>query len=265
MRSHEAAHGATVHTFESAEELVNATPSDRLRKQWDGHDIRESQAQVRTWARQGDTTLVPRAEALMDKIMLNVNSERSEWGNDIVGAYADVPVWLAGRPDAMRRRKHMSDDRAPLKIVINLTSSAAIPNATLETRGCALLALAMVLTADRPVDLSACIFLGGKVSMLTFPIPTRPLDLAYACALLTSNGLTRGFGYAYLFSSNPGVNGSWPWHCVGSDPVLTERTRAALDLAEGDIYIPPVSLYEKWHDPVAWVQARLAEIQGKAE
>jgi hypothetical protein len=161
----------------------------------------------------------------------------------------------------MRRQVQASSDRAPIRIVMDLTSSGGVDAAQLVKRGIALLALTMTVSAERPVELQAAIGLGGNSSRAYWAlvdIPTKPLDLASACFTLASSGLTRGFGYGYLAAM--GANGSWPWNIQPNQQFaeFTVRAKAAMGLEARDLFIPPAHVHDELiRDPVAFVKRAL--------
>jgi len=73
----------------------------------------------------------------------------------VAGGAPCVPAYLAGNPLAMRRRVKISDDAAPLAVVVDIGVSASVKAATIERRGAAALALVRLLAATRPVTLWA--------------------------------------------------------------------------------------------------------------
>lgn len=217
----------------------------------------------------GDTRLVPAAEALIAELECSVEAPRSTWVPSCAGAYPVVPEALAGFPDAMRRRVQAYDDRSPLRVVVDLTSSGAITAEQLERRGVAYLALAMFLSNERPVTLEAVVGLGGwrSACFVVTPIPAQPLDLAVACSALTSGGFSRGLGYGLCNRFGDHISGCWPW---GIDPFghtkadFIRRERVALGLGPDDILAPPAHLYDPAvADPVGFVRRAIEEHGGR--
>lgn len=224
-----------------------------------------SWAQALVAARCGDTRLVPAAEALIAQLECSVEAPRSTWAPSRAGAYPMVPEAIAGLPDAMRRRVPASDDRSPLRVVIDLTSSAAISHQMLERRGTAYLALAMFLANERPVTLEAVVGLGGSAGacFIVVPIAAQPLDLAVACSTLTSAGFSRGLGYALCRKYDIRVTGAWPWNMdpFGHSKVtFIARERAVLGLGPDDILAPPAHVNDPAIvDPVGFVRRAIEE------
>src|SRR5262249_4560674 len=152
-----------------------------------------------------------------------------------------------GLPDAMRRRAPAYDDRAPLRVFVDLTSSLAISPQILARRGTAHLALAMFLANERPVELYACVILGQWAALdagaLVVPIPAQPLDLAVACNALTSPAFARYLSYSLVKANYPGYDGTWSWHINPSNDNsrarYAARAREALGLGPDDVYAPP--------------------------
>jgi hypothetical protein len=110
----------------------------------------------------GDTALVAEADKFLSQIEDQMPVSRG-WRNidDVVGAVPNVPAFLAGHPQCMRRRAHVAKDTAPLAIYMDLTSSGGISAEKVERRGVVLLALARLLVEHRPVELWVGAALGG--------------------------------------------------------------------------------------------------------
>jgi hypothetical protein len=160
----------------------------------------------------GDTTLVPKAEALLDKLETEIETPRRVWDRSPAGAFCCIPDVIAGLPTPMRRQVHVQDETSPITILVTTTSSAAISAKVLEQRGITILALVMALSRVRPVTLQQLTLLDGRdegETILTAEINTHPLDLATACYVLTSAGYDRRLTHGIAYGINS-YTGGWP-------------------------------------------------------
>jgi hypothetical protein len=266
--------GARVVRAESPADVA-ATFRVKGRRMYEGHGTSWAGRTINQALRDaecGDTHLVPAAEALISQLECSVEAPRSTWAPSRAGAYPVVPEALAGFPDAMRRRVPAYDDRSPLRVVIDLTSSAAISHEALEKRGTAYLALAMFLSNERPVTLEAVTGLGGygqTACFLVTTIPAQPLDLAVACSALTSAGFSRLLGYDLIHVLGKHISGSWPWSVQpfgDAAATFVERERAVLGLGPDDILAPPAHLRDPAvKDPVGFVRRAIEEHAARQE
>lgn len=172
----------------------------------------ESEADTLRKAELGDTTLVAKAEAALEKLDQVIETPRKVWERSPAGAFCCVPDVLAGLPTPMRRQTQVRDEHAPITILAISTSSAGIGAETLARRGTIILALVMALSRIRPVTLQQLTILhgieGGE-TVITSEINTHPLDLATACYVLTSAGFARRLTYGLAKALNS-FNGGWP-------------------------------------------------------
>jgi hypothetical protein len=162
------------------------------------------------------------------------------------------------------------NDRSPLRIVVEMSSSGGVSPDELVTRGTAILALALLVNRDRAVELSVTCGLEAtthpmEASFVVIPIGTTPIDIAVACNALTSVAFSRNMGYTYL-KTRPESRavGSWEWGIVPTDTrtrgLYVAKFRKALKLAPTDIIIPPAHEEDETiRDPVAFVRRSLAE------
>lgn len=261
------AQGARIWHFDSVQELGLLGCAARRVHRWDHSWLGESAKDTARKIQQGDDALVSQAQALLDKIEHGgLEVPTTHWEPSVAGAFPVVPSFLAGQPDCMMEMRAASDTRAPVRILVDLTSSGGISAEALHARGVALMALAMLLSAERPVDLRAAVALdNGRgrsanrgMSAAVFRIETAPLEFATACYALTSQGVARGVGYNWL-NVNAGAEGAWAWCDNPAHPLYEKLSRAAFGLGPDDIYIGPVhSDYRDWLNPVAWLTAKLA-------
>lgn len=211
----------------------------------------------------GDETLVEESESFLRQIENQVPMSRG-WRNidDVVGAIPNVPAFLAGHPQCMRRRERTMKETAPLAIYMDLTSSAGISAREVQQRGIVLLALTRLLVEHRPVELwvgtSLGSYSGDMSGTVAWRIDTAPLDLARSAFHISATVMARGFGYC-LCQDELGTGGHWPFanhtkHCE------TAKERLANVFAGQELlYIPPIYWGDELtSDPVGWLKRTLA-------
>jgi hypothetical protein len=280
----ECEHGDDFFTLISSGEIASACASAKLiswrqsELSWYGNvDLDE----CLRYAQQGHAPLVARSDDLLakleDKLPLTSAWKRVD---DVVGAIPNVPAFLAGHPQCMRRRQHVDRDDAPLAIFMDMTASAGISADHMLARGITVLALARVLVSHRAVELYAGIALGeGRRGYRTSPrgswrstvawkIDTTPLDLARAAWLISAPAMARGIGYglAAALINRRDWDGNWPF----GDHSLHVRTQAdSARRAFGNmqlVHVPPIhSTDELVTRPLEWIQRELAQLTGKGE
>jgi hypothetical protein len=239
-------------------------------KRWTG----ESWAQSMKGAKFGDMSLVKEAEKLLAKIEAGIETPKTEWVASRFGAYPIVPEALAGLPEPMRRMVRATRESAPVRVVIDLTSSAGISSADLLQRGITYLALGMALSQVRPVELSCVIAMNATIGKFTacanhIRLSSTPLDLPTACNALTSCGFTRSLGYAMLHEIGDST-GAWAWNLSPVDDddrkEYCKRMRGALSLSPDDLFVPPVHIYDKtYKKPLELIKRTIAEYTGRED
>jgi hypothetical protein len=208
----------------------------------------------------GDESLVAESETFLSQIEDQVPMSRG-WRNvdDVVGAVPNVPAFLAGHPQCMRRRERTMRDTAPLAIYMDLTSSGGISASAVQKRGIVLLALTRMLVEHRPVELWVGTSLGGpgKAGTVAWRIDTAPLDLARAAFHISATVMARGFGYC-LCQKLFNTGGGWPFasHSVHCN---TAKARLSQVFAGQELlYIPPIYVTDELvSDPVGWIKRTL--------
>lgn len=143
---------------------------------------------------QGNTDLVPEAEAMIDKLSFQIETPRRTWERSPVGVFCAVPDVLAGLPTPMRRQVQVGDEHQPISIFVRPNSHAAVTVDMLRRRGTVILALVLALARNRPISLYYFFVGDGRMdeSVLCARIETAPLNLAQACYTLSSAGFYRG-------------------------------------------------------------------------
>ena len=114
------------------------------------------------------------------------------WEADIAGAFADVPAFLAGDPQCMRRMANQVSDTRPIRIFVGMASSCTFSAEQLAKRGALISALALQLSKTRTVDIYAINSGSKKFSkgglagqtldwsvMVKLPKPVSASDLSY--------------------------------------------------------------------------------------
>jgi hypothetical protein len=254
--------GVNIRMFDSAAEFANAAKPHGRGSGWGGCSADEAY----TACTKGDLSCVGEAEMMIDKISAGVETERSVWVPAVCGAYPIVADYLTGHPFNMRRRTHIQNENAPIRIYIDLTSSAGVHEQQLAKRGVAFLALAMLLTRSRPVEMHAFAALGPATvgrsdreqsGIVTLRLPTAPLDIAIAGGVFTK-GIARVLGYEFLHAecgTGPGwLKAIQPFKAEGQRRYV-ETVRSALNAGPEDVIIGPIHYSDETvNDPVGFVQ-----------
>jgi len=212
----------------------------------------------------GDESLVKQSEELLNQIEDQVPVSRG-WRNvdDVVGAIPNVPAFLAGHPQCMRRRERASRDNAPLTIYMNLSSSMAIGKDLILKRGVTLLALIRCLLNHRSVELWVGSTIGesGKMATAAWRIDTAPLDLARASFQIADTSMSRLFGYAMCEAQTDCHLGGFGFDIFEKDGALLKNVTGWSEL----LYLPAIY----WNDPlvvdpVNWLKRTLKQYIGEA-
>lgn len=227
-----------------------------------------------TSARDDDPQRITRCEELMDRLAaegLFVANDRLRWSRDFHGQRPDVNAYVAGDPMHWRRVRRPRTDKAPVRVVIDTTSSAAIDSKALAVRGVALTALVRALRMTRPTSLEVLTGIGGYNVAFYMLTTLDPDDLTAAAWALGSTGFARALNYPFMESRDSG--GGWPY---GVHPLSdTERRKAAtiareaLALGPDDVLIPAASIVDVnkiVREPLAWLNQQLAadaEVAGR--
>jgi hypothetical protein len=231
---------------------------------WNGDSESDFAKKVAT----GDVGLVEEADDFLTKLEDQVPMSRGFRNvDDVVGALPNVPAFLAGHPQCMRRRVKVAKDNAPLTIYMDLTSSGGINASDVERRGVALLALSRTLIEHRPVELWIGSSLGKNFvsGTVAWRIDTVPLDLARAAYHISGTAMSRSFGYG-IAKSVLGTGGAWPFnnyslHCDTAE----QRLRNVMGFGEL-LYVPPIYLGDKLtKDPVGWIKKQLVRYVGEEQ
>lgn len=259
---------STVFRFESPQEYADTVQRECRPRENGSWSNGETWAQAVDRARRGNLDLVPAAEKLVDQISFDAQRDSPQWAQSVAGAFPMVADYLTGRPDCMRRRMVQSNDRAPIRVYVELTSSAGVDAKDLLKRGTAILALCLLLNRERSVELHAVVGLnvGQKgAGFVDVHVGSSPLDIALACNAMTSVGFSRSMGYEFLsHRAETQCGGGWAWNLYPSDDrtraEYVKRMRQAFGASETDVIIPPIFLTDpSVTDPVGFVKRSLDE------
>lgn len=262
--------GIEVRKFDTASEFaIAARPYADRASGWTG----STETEAYDACTKGDLDAVPEAERMINQISANVETTRSVWDPAVAGAYPIVPDYLSGHPLNMRRRTHIVNENSPIRIYLDLTSSAGIESDKLARRGIAFLALAMLLTRSRPVEMHVFAALGGRNhrdsggGIVACKLPTAPLDIAIAAGVFTK-GIARTFGYEFLVKTC-GTGPGWLCGIAPRNAAMLDRyvetARKALRAGPEDIIIGPVYYTdEAVNNPVKFVQ-KMIDLHAKGE
>jgi hypothetical protein len=228
---------------------------------WEGDTV----SSFRSKAAVGDNSLVEESERFLAEIEDQVPMSRG-WRNvdDVVGAVPNVPAFLAGHPQCMRRRERAARDNAPLAIYMDLTSSGGIDASDVARRGVVLLALCRMLVEHRAVELWVGASLGGwsrgGSGTVAWRIDTTPLDLARAAYHIGATAMSRLFGYKLNQSLNR-TGGAWPFNNYDLHVrTAEERLRRIMDHGGDLLYIPGIYLTDPMtRDPIGWLKRTMQQ------
>lgn len=146
--------------------------------------------------KRGDVAYVPRAEKLVDRF---ANLAIADYDVDMeyntqIGVL-DYHAALAGDPNCMFGPAMVETDRSPVQIYLDCWTSCTISPKAMETRGIAVLALAMALSVFRPVRVKVVTGLQHsptRTNMIQIiDVPTAPMDISYASWMLASPAFFR--------------------------------------------------------------------------
>lgn len=195
---------------------------------------------------------------------------------DVVGAYPVVAEAIVGRPNCMRRRQAAYSSSQPIRLFVDPTGTANIGSEHRMRRGAVILALAMLLSRERPVMCASAITLGilrgaddrmkrnGNYGAVVINVPTNPLNESVAAFVLNPESMANACGFRWLEQSTGGNAIGWQFGQVPDTPMLKAQQerweRAALDMNPEDIYIPPAVAGDRIaHAPMEWLQDMLTQ------
>ena len=244
----------------------DALPADIKRRfsdeSWTGETFSES---LRLASSGGTEAHVPAAEAMLSQIHASLpETAARRWVLDHAGAFPCVPAYLAGEPENMWAAADMPADTSPVRIFVCSTSSAGVSHHDLQRRGCAALALVMLASRTRPVELYsyahvAEIGRGVGDAVIVQRLQSHPLMLSEVAYVLTSAGWARNLTYAVL--AHRGASLHWGGATKRDGYQAGSATRSLLALEPQDVLIGPARLYDPAvSDPVGFVHRELARL-----
>lgn len=246
-------------TFESLGDFARAAKYT----QWQGGhasssswDANVSHARAVELATTGDTSLVAKAEALLEKIDTEIEVSQASWQPSVYGAYPVVPEFLAGSVTPMRHKVLTESEYAPVTIWVDLTCSGGFNADSMLKRGISILALVMKLQASRPVTLNLISCVVRNPGGLVAKINSQPLDIASAAFGLCHVAFVRHLAYGYMDYSPMDL------------PVSNANViKGKLGIPDSDLVIPGGHLEDDLisRDPVAWVQLKVKEFTENGE
>lgn len=159
----------------------------------------------------GDLRNVEKSDKYLAKYEeMDLATMRPQWHDEVVGERPNIQAHIAGHPLAMRRRSREDNAMAPLAIIVDLTTSAALSTEQIMKRGACVLALVRILSARRPVELWAGTVLDAYLNnwvTVMCKVEAAPLDLAVAAHVLTGAGFPRRLCYG--ISNECEYRGHW--------------------------------------------------------
>jgi hypothetical protein len=233
---------------------------------WIGSTIADLQRMIVS----GDERRVAESDKYLAEIEDQIPVSRG-WRNvdDVVGALPNVPAFLAGHPQCMRRRQRVASETAPLSIYLDLGSSNTISHVLIERRGLVLLALIRLLVEHRPVELWVGSSIGatGYASTTCWRIDTSPLDLARAAYHISATAMSRRFGYG-VSTAESGRRWNSAFAMGNHAAQVSHLRNRVPQLFSGDtMFVPPIydTGNEMVTNPVAWLKRTMAQYVGESE
>ena len=246
----------TLLTFDSMSALADYAAANNSRTasfaQWAGGEVAECVRKTRD----GDLALVAASEGFLARFeSLTFQSPRKQWLAAEAGHMPNVPAFIAGHPQSMRRRARRLHEAAPITVLVDVGVSEAFSHEKILTRGAAIMALCRVLASYRAVQLyvvEASKVASGAESVIAVRIDSAPLDLAHAAWALCGAGFLRQImlpiQVAVLRTERiPVYRGS-----------LAAATGVMLPHGTCVIEVPGTSSAIT-SDPAAWIEARIRE------
>ena len=226
------------------------------------------------YAQAGDTARVADCDRLLSIMETGADfaTTRSVTVAAVAGGLPNVPAMLAGSPMAMRRRQRVTDQAAPLSVVVDLGVSASVQHDSIARRGAAALALVRLLAATRPVALwvvagQQCSRFSDHKQNAAFAVrlDTAPLDLSRAAWLLCAPEAFRRAAFAVSqtvagYARETDVN--WLDNSASDHPKLLAACLPALTGTADCLIVPNLctggdTQFNSDSAAAAWVQDQL--------
>ena len=233
---------------------------DSSAKSWTGETFNESVNGVIY----GNNKYVEEAEKLLEKLYTEIDIPYPTWESSMQGAYPMVPDYLMGEPESMKKLAPEESSRSPINIFYVTSSSAGHTWQDLLKRGIATLALALVLSKTRPVNLKLVATLDGKssdkCSLIEINVNLNDLSLATAAYAIASTGFDRNLTHTYAHHHN-GFSGHWAWFSYpdNENSQYWNNLRHYLKISDDDILIKGAFLDDRLilDDPVKWCKDQI--------
>jgi hypothetical protein len=214
-----------------------------------------------TLALNGDESLVPMAEKLIDKLDASIESVGQVWKSDVFGQVINVPSYLADISTPFRRIVNQVSDVSPVRIFVGIVCSGGISQQAMQERGVTIMALVMALQAIRPVEVILYheTEIGDRDSLYTIPLESRPVSLAHTINALANVYVARDLTYSIAYSD--GFQGGWPKGYSGGKPTANyqEWRAKVLGITEQDILIESTYITDEiLTNPVKWINSHLS-------
>lgn len=207
--------------------------------------------------REGDTTIVPLARALVSQFSEQLPSLRRMWRQDVAGPLTSQSRYINNHPLSALRLAKRTTFQDPLKIWLGVTTRADITQEQMTRRGAALVAFALALSDKRPVFITPYKHTydrHGNASFISWDLRTSPMMLSELCSI-SDLRITRHVGLHADFINNPTMTDTG-LHIPGGEPECRFHLGAAAD----DIWIGHADSRDKlFTDPVAWVKEHLTK------
>ncbi len=169
-------------------------------------------ADCKTIVDQGDIAQVEAAREFSKKIdqAIEVPTAAKVKRRAVNGGRVSVPRYLQGNPMCFTRNERVQDDRRPIRIFVDLGTSANIKAKTIQIKGRAMLALAQLVSRSRPVELVAVNYsnINGQDVLMRFPISLKNWATAGAVlgtAMFYREACFRFKRHALGFNRNTGI------------------------------------------------------------
>lgn len=218
----------------------------------------------------GDDALIEQTRDIMKQLHANLPTTTRQWTNSPVGFFPNVPAYLAGEPENMFTVQRNNSDTSPVRIWVNVLPSGGCDRETLLKRGAVLVALAQLLLERRSLVRISCYgdqpAYPSKGVIISWDLPTSPLNLSMLCTSLGYPEVVQGVTYAACHTIHGNVTGGWlRGHCPG---YFYNETLVRQDLGaeDEDVIIPAAFLGDELHNrPIDFLHRELTRILGESE
>ncbi len=267
------------HRFDGPRELVrflndNKEPGASGGNDWGtlgwhgGQTLEEAKQRALT----GYEDATRRASVIFDTIMSKrIVSRGSEWVTSASGSFPCVPAFLAGEPECMYRKSENWSNMAPMRVFISTGTQGDVSSQLIETRGAHALALVMVISQFRAVEVYTFSDIGtrGMACIPVTKIESMPLDMASASYALGNAAFHRRlcFDYLRVCAKEQGtfsIGCGWPPMRVSDE--YHRKVKAVIGCTDDDLYLPrATSVDESYLNPESWIDKQIAKYTSSNE